>query len=330
MWKACEAQGVTPMGDYVWQRSLGKGGYGQVHLVKHRDTGEFFALKIVRVDASTPGALERAKREVEVQKRAAQASPYVAKVHAWGQAGECYFWFAMDYCSGGDLSQRVVDGEGVADRPWMLRATREVLEGLCAMHARDITHLDLKPENILLTADGHVRITDCGLARILGDDSATQTRGGGTRAYMAPEVNTNRFSNKADIFSVAVLFGELLSGRHADIGADDPVGELLDAAAPRDAPTEAMFALTRFMLHAKSSDRPTAEEALAKLDELTAAPEEGADEAKARGRFSSTPRRARERERARALRVAAGAFRLSLSRARRPPAPRSAATGARV
>ena len=329
MWQAFEA-GMTPMGDYVWQKTLGQGGFGQVHLVKHRYTGELFALKIVRADALKPGALERASREVSVQKQAAQASPYVANVHVWGQAGATFLWFAMDYCSGGDLRQRVVSAEGVADRPWMLRATREILEGLCAMHARDITHLDLKPENILLTADGHVRITDCGLARILGDDSATQTHGGGTRAYMAPEVNTNRFSNKADIFSLAVMFGELLSGRHADIGADDPVGELLDAAAPRDAPTEAMFALTRFMLHAKSSDRPTAEEALAKLDELTAAPEEGADEAKARDRVSSTPRRARARERARAPRVAAGAFRLSLSRARRPPAPRSAATGARV
>ena len=145
---------------------------------------------------------------------------------------------------------------------------------------------------------------------------------------MAPEVISKRYSNKADIFSAAILFGELLSGRRADIGADDPVGELLDAAAPRDAPTEAMFALTRFMLHAKSSDRPTAEEALAKLDELTAAPEEGADEAKARDRVSSTPRRARE-ERERARRVSQPERFDSLSRARRPPAPRSAATGAR-
>ena len=90
--------------------------------------------------------------------KAAEASPYIANVHNWGQAGERFLFFALEYCSGGDLRQRVVPAEGVADRPWMLRATREVLEGLCAMHARDITHLDLKPENILLTADGHVRI----------------------------------------------------------------------------------------------------------------------------------------------------------------------------
>ena len=43
---------------------------------------------------------------------------------------------------------------------------------------------------MLLTADGHVRITDCGLARALGDETATQTHGGGTRGYMAPEVAT--------------------------------------------------------------------------------------------------------------------------------------------
>ena len=81
------------------------------------------------------------------RRRRANASPrrrYVARVHHWGTASERFLWFAMDFCGGGDLRARVVPGEGVRDRAWTVRAMRELLEGLSAMHARDITHLDLK------------------------------------------------------------------------------------------------------------------------------------------------------------------------------------------
>ena len=158
--------------------------------MEHRHTGAVFALKIVRADALKPGALERASREVSVQQRAAQASPYVANVHVWGQAGATFLWFAMDYCSGGDLRQRVVRAEGVADRPWMLRATREILEGLCAMHARGITHLDLKPENVMRQPDGVLRLIDYGAAATFAAgrlDEAWVEETGGTEAFRAPE-----------------------------------------------------------------------------------------------------------------------------------------------
>ena len=134
-------------------------------------------------------------------------------------------------------------------------------------------HRDLKPANVLLAEHWVAKVDDFGSSFRLsanGADAAGGLDGGihGTPAYMAPEVISKKYSNKADIFSAAIMFGELFSGRRADMSADDPVGELLDAAAPRDAPTEAMYVLTRFMLHAKSSERPTAEAALAKLDEL--------------------------------------------------------------
>ena len=115
MYQACAAQGMTPMGDYVFDKVLGAGGFGSVFLTRHKHTKKPYALKIVRVDTSRPGAMQKASREIALQQKAAEASPYIANVHNWGQAGERFLFFALEYCSGGDLVQYVIRGKGIED-----------------------------------------------------------------------------------------------------------------------------------------------------------------------------------------------------------------------
>merc|ERR1719181_877596 len=115
------------MGDYVFDKVLGAGGFGSVFLTRHKHTKKPYALKIVRVDTSRPGAMQKASREIALQQKAAEASPYIANVHNWGQAGERFLFFALEYCSGGDLVQYVIRGKGIEDKAWALRLTREVL-----------------------------------------------------------------------------------------------------------------------------------------------------------------------------------------------------------
>ena len=101
---------------------------------------------------------------------------------------------------------------------------RQIAEGLAAAHARGIVHRDLKPENVFITSDGHLKILDFGLARLLAEGPAGggprcgDTRGVvlGTAGYMSPEqVRGEPADARSDIFSFGAVLYEMLSGQRA-------------------------------------------------------------------------------------------------------------------
>ena len=101
--------------------------------------------------------------------------------------------------------------------PEKLRVAREIAAGLAYAHQKKVIHRDIKPENILLTENGVVKITDFGLARILGGSGTRLTRDGltmGTLAYMAPEQVSGRESDhRCDIYGLGVVYFELFCDR---------------------------------------------------------------------------------------------------------------------
>ena len=135
----------------------------------------------------------------------------------------------MELVEGEDLSDRLRRGPLPIDET--LRIARQIAEALEAAHERGIVHRDLKPANVKVTADGHVKVLDFGLAKALEASpggqiasdgltntlSAANTRAGvimGTAAYMSPEQASGAVVDKrADVWSFGVVLFEMLSDR---------------------------------------------------------------------------------------------------------------------
>ena len=128
---------------------------------------------------------------------------------------------------------------------------------------------------LLAIVDGslEVRIADLGLARLVqaGDGTMTQTHGGGTRGYMAPEVPSGRFGPKADMYSLGVSMFDMAVGRKPgsppsfpDFEAEDPCAPLQPSDGGSDEAAK-IYELLVFTLHSRSADRPSAAELLARM-----------------------------------------------------------------
>ena len=198
---------------------LGTGGMGCVYRVRERDSGRISALKVLpRELATDPAFVERFEREARTLSRLRH--PHIVGVHGFGQAGGFCF-LLMEFVDGANLRQALRSGRFTPQQA--LALIPPICEALQAAHAQGVLHRDIKPENLLLDAEGRVKIADFGIAKLLEGPGAsageayTLTRTGariGTPHYMAPEqVETpEQVDHRADIYSLGVVFYELLTG----------------------------------------------------------------------------------------------------------------------
>jgi predicted Ser/Thr protein kinase len=198
---------------------LGTGGMGCVYRVRERDSGRISALKVLpRELAADPAFVERFEREARTLARLRH--PHIVGVHGFGQAGGFCF-LLMQFVDGANLRQALRSGRFTPQQA--LALIPPICEALQAAHALGVLHRDIKPENLLLDAEGRVKIADFGIAKLLEGPGAlsaeayTLTRTGarvGTPHYMAPEqVETpEQVDHRADIYSLGVVFYELLTG----------------------------------------------------------------------------------------------------------------------
>ena len=198
---------------------LGSGGMGCVYRVRERDSGRISALKVLpRELATDPAFVERFEREARTLSRLRH--PHIVGVHGFGQAGGFCF-LLMEFVDGANLRQALRSGRFTPQQA--LALIPPICEALQAAHAQGVLHRDIKPENLLLDAEGRVKIADFGIAKLLEGPGAsaaeayTLTRTGariGTPHYMAPEqVETpEQVDHRADIYSLGVVFYELLTG----------------------------------------------------------------------------------------------------------------------
>jgi len=202
----------TSIGRFVIRSKLGAGGMGEVYYAEDTQLRRPVALKRVSYRL---GNNPEARRQVlrEAQRASALNSEYIAGVYdVVEEHGELFL--VMEYVEGENLRQRL-------QRPMTLEQffdlATQCAEALMAAHERAIVHCDIKPENIMLTPAGRVKILDFGVAKRLprSDQSSTVDRtgsGGGTPAYMAPEVLLERSPDeRADIFSLGVVLYEMLT-----------------------------------------------------------------------------------------------------------------------
>jgi serine/threonine protein kinase len=195
---------------------IGRGGMGAVYKARQPSLDRLVALKILPPGvAGDTGFAERFTREARALARLSH--PNIVAVYDFGQAAGMPF-FLMEYVDGPNL--RELERGGKLNPREAMQIIPQICEALQFAHDEGIVHRDIKPENILLDKKGRVKIADFGIAKLVGQtavpDAALTGAGDvvGTLNYMAPEQREKPLTvdHRADIFSLGVVFYELLTG----------------------------------------------------------------------------------------------------------------------
>lgn len=242
----------TKLGRYEIRSQIGAGGMGEVYLAEDISLHRKVALKVLPAEvAVNQDRMRRFKQEATAA--ASLNHPNIAHIYEIGEANGMNF-IAMEYIEGVTLRDKI-HRESV-ELPKLLRGLQHVAEGLAKAHAAGIVHRDLKPDNIMITRDGHAKILDFGLAKLIepthtsglsetGSEVATailaqHSKPGivlGTAGYMSPEQaqgKTDQIDHRSDIFSFGCILYEAATGRKAFEGKDalDSLHRIVHAPTP--------------------------------------------------------------------------------------------------
>ena len=205
-----EIAGALP--DYEIGGELGRGGFGLVLAGRHRQLRRDVAIKeLPPALAADPRVRSRFAAEARIL--ASLNHPHIVPIYDYVERdGLCLL--VMENLPGGTLWDRFrSQGMGIETTCAVIMAA---CTGLHYAHQKGVLHRDVKPENLLYNAEGVLKITDFGIAKVVGGAETLATRGGeilGTPAYMAPEQAEGReLGPEADIYATGVMLYELLSG----------------------------------------------------------------------------------------------------------------------
>ena len=193
---------------------VGQGGMGAVYRAVHKDLGRPVALKILTVAEADPAFDERFAREARAMASLSHAN--IASVHDFGKKGD-FTYLMLEFVDGVNVRELIRKGD-VSSRE-ALGMVSQICAALQYAHDKGVVHRDIKPENILVSKSGEVKLVDFGLAKLVGNDDDGFTLTGthqamGTFHYMAPEQYERPLDvdHRADIYSLGVVFYELLTG----------------------------------------------------------------------------------------------------------------------
>jgi len=197
------------LGDYIFTRKrIGKGAFSTIYKGRHKDTNKLYAIKEISFE-NLEKIRESIKREFTLMKKLNHKN--IIRLHeVFFDNDEKNIYLVIDYYSKGDLS-KFLGGKALKEK-YAKKYMRQLTNGLKYLYEKQILHRDLKPQNILVTDDGDIVITDFGFARYTDNENMLNTLCG-SPMYMAPEIMLKkRYNNKSDLWSVGVIFFELLFG----------------------------------------------------------------------------------------------------------------------
>jgi len=227
----------SKIGRYEIRSQLGVGGMGEVYLAEDTRLHRRVALKVL--PAAVASNQDRMRRfEQEATAAASLNHPNIAHIYEIAEAEDLTF-IAMEYVDGVTLREKI--HEEPEELSKLLRVLQHVADGLAKAHAEGIVHRDLKPDNIMITRDGHAKILDFGLAKLIepqhpggangsGSEDATilqphSTPGLilGTIGYMSPEQAQGKkeIDHRSDIFSFGCILFEVITRQKAFVGKDN-------------------------------------------------------------------------------------------------------------
>src|ERR1700687_6131498 len=168
-----ELEANTNLSHYRIVSKIGAGGMGEVYLAQDTKLDRKVALKILPADVASN--VERMDRFVREAKSAAALShPNIAQIFEIGEDTGTHF-IALEFIDGVTMREKIHSERSELRK--LLRNLQHVAEGLAKAHAAGIVHRDLKPDNIMITHDGHAKILDFGLAKLIEPLSPTASEG---------------------------------------------------------------------------------------------------------------------------------------------------------
>jgi len=214
------ARYVAPK-DFELLKVIGLGAFGKVLQVKNKKTQEVYAMKVIskRLLRKKVSYVQNVQAERDILTKIRH--PFIVPMRCSFQTKQKLF-IIMDFCAGGELFLRL-GREGVFLERTAAFYLAEIILALDHLHSKGILHRDLKPENILLNLDGHLALTDFGLAKdfssdTFDDDSSLLEQSRvkticGTGEYMAPEMIARKgYGKPADFWSLGCIAYEMMSG----------------------------------------------------------------------------------------------------------------------
>jgi len=201
------------LGRYAIQSEIGRGAMGVVYKAMDSVLERVVAVKTVNMALEHDHADKYEARFYQEARAAGGLNhPNIVTVYDAGKAGDVVY-MAMEYIEGVELRTLIGEGRQLAVAQ-AISIAAQVAEGLAYAHERGVVHRDIKPANIMVVANGPVKITDFGIARMRASADLTQTGVMlGSPKYMSPEqVIGKRADHRSDVFSLGVILYEMLCG----------------------------------------------------------------------------------------------------------------------
>ncbi|XP_062466250.1 serine/threonine-protein kinase Nek4 isoform X5 [Pezoporus occidentalis] len=204
-----------PLAAYCFLRAVGKGSYGEVSLVRHRQDSKQYVIK--RLNLKNASNRERKAAEQEAQLLSQLKHPNIVTYRESWQGEDGLLYIVMGFCEGGDLYHKLKEQKGqLLPENQVVEWFVQIAMALQYLHEKHILHRDLKTQNVFLTRTNIIKVGDLGIARVLENQYDMASTLIGTPYYMSPELFSNKpYNYKSDVWALGCCVYEMATLKHA-------------------------------------------------------------------------------------------------------------------
>ncbi|XP_032314217.1 serine/threonine-protein kinase Nek4 isoform X1 [Camelus ferus] len=250
-----------PLTAYCYLRVVGRGSYGEVTLVRHRQDGRQYVIK--KLNLRNASSRERRAAEQEAQLLSQLKHPNIVTYKESWEGGDGLLYIVMGFCEGGDLYQKLKEQKGrLLPESQVVEWFVQIAMALQYLHEKHILHRDLKTQNVFLTRTNIIKVGDLGIARVLENHCDMASTLIGTPYYMSPELFSNKpYNYKSDVWALGCCVYEMATLKHAFNAKDmnSLVYRIIEGKLPpmpKDYSPE-LAELIRTMLSKRPEERPS-------------------------------------------------------------------------
>nr|XP_048713727.1 glycosyltransferase 8 domain-containing protein 1 isoform X11 [Caretta caretta] len=249
-----------PLAAYFFLRAVGKGSYGEVSLVRHRQDNRQYVIK--KLNLKHASSRERKAAEQEAQLLSQLKHPNIVTYRESWEGEDGLLYIVMGFCEGGDLYHKLKEQRGKPlPENQVVEWFVQIAMALQYLHEKHILHRDLKTQNVFLTRTNIIKVGDLGIARVLENQYDMASTLIGTPYYMSPELFSNKpYNYKSDVWALGCCVYEMATLKHAFNAKDmnSLVYRIIEGKLPpmpKDYSPQ-LAELIRTMLSKKPEERP--------------------------------------------------------------------------